>query len=86
MNKSRLCKKLLKIFQNPKDVDFSTLESILNEFGYIGKPPGGGGSHYIFRKKGCFPISVPKKYPVKEKYVKDVISNLNLEMWYEEEC
>jgi hypothetical protein len=86
LNKRRLCKKLLKLFQNPKNVDFDTLKGILNEFGYIEKQPKKGSSHYTFRKKGCYPLAVPKHKPIKENYVKDVINNLELEMWYEEEC
>ncbi|MBC8383774.1 MAG: type II toxin-antitoxin system HicA family toxin [Candidatus Cloacimonetes bacterium] len=86
MNKSTLCKRLLKLFQNPKNVDFITLKGILNEFGYIDKQPKKGGSHYIFRKQDHCPITVPSHKPVKQKYVKDVISNLKLEKWYEEEC
>lgn len=87
MKKSRICKKLLKIFQNSKNVDFNILKGILNEFGYIGKPPSGGGSHFIFRKsRNRKNISVPFKKPVGEIYVKQVIELLDLEEWYEANC
>lgn len=31
--------------------------------------PKGGSSHYIFRKLGCQPITIPKHEPVKKVYV-----------------
>ena len=31
--------------------------------------PRGGSSHYIFRKKDCAPITIPKHEPIKRAYV-----------------
>ncbi len=82
---SRLKKLVAKILQNPKHVSFEDLDKILREFGYERRQPGKGSSHYVYRKKDCKPITVPKKKPfVKEYYVKKVIDLLELEDWYEE--
>lgn len=73
-------KKIRKIVQNPKNVTFEILDSILLEFGYEQRSPKGGSSHYTYSKEGEeHIITVPKKKPVKEFYVKRVISLLNLE-------
>ena len=34
--------------------------------------PKGGSSHYIFRKPGCNPITIPNHEPIKVVYVKMV--------------
>lgn len=34
--------------------------------------PRGGSSHYIFRKEGCMPITIPKYEPIKKVYVEMV--------------
>lgn len=34
--------------------------------------PRSGSSHYIFRKQGCMPITVPKHEPIKKVYVEMV--------------
>ena len=30
--------------------------------------PSGGSSHFIFRKTGCQPITIPKHEPIKKAY------------------
>ncbi len=34
--------------------------------------PRSGSSHYIFRKQGCQPITIPKHEPIKKVYVEIV--------------
>jgi predicted RNA binding protein YcfA (HicA-like mRNA interferase family) len=73
-----------KILKNPKKVAFEELSRLLEGFGFECRQPKGGSSHYIFRKAGSQPISVPKAKPVNQAYVKQVVKLLNLEEWYEE--
>lgn len=86
MSEKRLSKLAENILRNPKDVDFNELRRLLEGLGYECRQPGGGSSHYVFRKKGSMPISVPKDRPVNKKYVEQVIDLLNLEEWYEKNC
>ena len=83
MTNTQLLKLVSKILGNPKDVDFKVLKKLLDGFGFECRQPRGGGSHYIFRKTGSAPITVPKKKPVNTTYVKQVIRLLDLEDWYE---
>jgi len=85
MADKRLVKLVEKILRNPKDVDFDDLRRLLEGFGYECRQPRGGSSHYIFRKPGRAPITVPKDKPVNKTYVKQVIKLLNLEEWHEEQ-
>jgi predicted RNA binding protein YcfA (HicA-like mRNA interferase family) len=73
-----------KILKNPKNIAFEELSKLLEGFGFECRQPKGGSSHYIFRKTGNQPISVPKAKPVNQAYVKQVVKLLNLEEWYEE--
>ena len=34
--------------------------------------PNSGSSHYIFRKAGCQPVTIPKHEPIKKVYVEIV--------------
>ena len=40
--------------------------------GYKMNAPRSGSSHYIFRKAGCQPITIPKHEPIKKVYVEMV--------------
>lgn len=84
MPERRLSKLVEKVLRNPKDVDFDDLHRLLIGFGFECRQPGSGSSHYIFRKPGQKPITVPKNKPVKKVYVTNVIRLLNLEEWHEE--
>ena len=86
MSKTRLCKRIKKILESQKDVEYSAIKQILEEFGYKETQSKGGGSHYVFRKIRSKPITIPKHKPVKKVYIKDVIKELALEEWYEDEC
>jgi len=83
MVEKRLVKLAGEILENPKNTGFDELRRLLEGFGFECRQPRGGSSHYIFRKPGNMPISVPKDKPVNRKYVTQVIELLNLEEWYE---
>ncbi len=65
--------KLIRRIQSlPKDVRFEELQKILETYGYEMQGAGSGSSHFTFRKKGCAPITIPKKDPIKRAYVEQV--------------
>ena len=66
---SKWDKLLKRIFILSNDIRFDELRKILESYGYIMKSPGGGSSHYVFRKEGCQPIVIPKHEPIKKVYV-----------------
>lgn len=71
-------KLLRKIKSLNKDLRFSELRKVLENYGYTMSSPSSGSSHYTFRKNGCNPITVPKHEPIKIVYVKmirDVIES-----------
>lgn len=77
---AQLQKRIRKIIQNPKGVDFADLRYVLIKLGCTERQPKSGSSHYIYKRKGDnFTISIPKKNPIKENYVKNVIELLGLE-------
>jgi len=45
-------KRLSKIINNPKDVRFKDLDSLLLELGYLRRQSGGGSSHYVYSHSG----------------------------------
>lgn len=74
---SQLEKLLERIRHNPKTVTFDELDKILRRNGFERRQPGGGSSHYIYRKAGQPPLTIPRKAPyVKEEYVKLVMDAL----------
>lgn len=66
-------KRLEKTKNNPKNVDFKTIESILISNGFTKRQPHSGSSHYTFIK-GDKIITIPYSKPIKECYVKSVLS------------
>ena len=77
---SALKKRIKKIIRNPHDVSFEDLQNVLLSIGCEVRQPRKGSSHYIFKRKGDGTmLSVPKKKPVKEKYVKKAIDLFQLE-------
>jgi len=84
MPEKRLLKLVEKILRNPREVKFEELQRLLEGVGFVCRQPSGGSSHYTFRKPGSYPITVPKKKPVNQAYVKSIIKQLNLEEWYDE--
>ena len=75
----RQLKKLLeRIRRQPKSVRFDEVARVLKSMDYEESQPRSGSSHWTFRKKGCMPITIPKREPyVKEVYVKMVIKVLD---------
>lgn len=68
-------KQLQKIKNNPTNVKFETLQSILISYGFSERIPKSGSSHHTFTYKEYI-ITIPKKKPVKTIYVKKVLSIL----------
>lgn len=71
-------KLLNKITALSKNVRFEELKRILESYGYEGRKPGSGSSHWTFRKQGKSPITIPENEPIKIIYVrlvKDIIEN-----------
>ena len=63
---------LSKIKSLDKNMRFLELKKVLESYGYTVSQPKGGSSHYIFRKAGCNPITIPKHEPIKVVYVRMV--------------
>ena len=58
-----------EIMKLNKNLRFEDLAKTLVHLGFTQSQPKSGGSHYIFRKKGKMPISLPKATPMKRAYV-----------------
>ena len=65
-------KLLSKIKSLDKNMRFLELKKVLESYGYTVFQPKGGSSHYIFRKPGCNPITIPSYEPIKVVYVRMV--------------
>ena len=61
---------------NPKNISFETIKSLLEKFGY--RAYNNGSSHWQFRKKNKPTITIPYKRPIKAIYVKMVLKLLEL--------
>ena len=69
-----------------KDLRFDELKKVLESYGYEMGNPRGGSSHYIFRKNGCQPITIPKHEPIKRVYVELVRQVVESEAKNEEDA
>ena len=69
---SKWDKLIIRISNLSKDLRFDELRKVLESYGYEMNAPRGGSSHYIFRKQGCMPITIPKHEPIKKVYVEMV--------------
>ena len=58
-----------KIIQLDKNLRYEDLSKALIRIGYVSKQPRGGSSHITFRKKGQYPITLPKGNPVNTAYI-----------------
>lgn len=77
---SDLEKLLERVKQNPKAVRFNELDNILRKAGFIRSQPGGGSSHYIYRK-GRQKLVVPYRRPyILQAYVARAIKLLEEEV------
>ena len=65
-------KLLSRILSLQKSIRFDELCKVLESYGYRMSVPKGGSSHYVFRKAGCQPITIPKHEPIKKVYVEMV--------------
>lgn len=63
-------KLLNKITSMSIDIRFSELKRILEGYGYEGRKPSGGSSHWTFRKQGKPPVTIPEDEPIKSAYVR----------------
>ena len=76
---SKLEKLLQRIKNNPKTVRFEELDKILTREGYERRQPGGGSSHYTYKKSGNRSLTVPRQTPyVNECYVINVLEELGV--------
>lgn len=73
---SKRDKLLEKLLNNPTNVKFETLQSLLIHFGFVERQPKGGSSHYTYTFKHYI-ITIPKHKPVNKVYVKRVLELLN---------
>ena len=77
-------KLLSRILSMDENTRFSELQKVLESYGYKMKAPRSGSSHYTFRKKGKYPITIPKHEPVKKIYIEMVKKIVEEEMDHEE--
>ncbi len=71
-----LHKLLERIKRNPKTVKFEELDLVLRRSGFKRSQPGGGSSHYIYRK-GPHRLAVPYRQPyVLQAYVRRAVKLL----------
>ena len=68
----QLEKAIDKILKLDKNLRFEALAKVLVRIGYKQNQPGGGSSHYTFRKSGKMPITLPKATPMNRAYVEMV--------------
>lgn len=70
---TKRAKRLEKLSDNPKNVTFEVLDTILRAQGFQRRQPRSGSSHYTYFKDEKI-ITVPYKRPfVKEIYIKHVL-------------
>ena len=62
-------KLVAEILAKEPDLRFEDLYKALIKMGYTPTQPGGGSSHYTFRKAGCTPITLPRHVPMKKIYI-----------------
>lgn len=72
-------KLLQRICSLDVNIRFDEVRKVLEGYGYKMTQPKKGSSHYVFRKQGCSPITIPKHSPIKKTYVKLVRNVINKE-------
>jgi len=70
---AKVDKQLLALRNNPKNVRFSTIRSLLLRYKFTESSPRGGSSHYTY-SRGIYRITIPKGTPVNEIYIKKAIA------------
>ncbi|MFP5520793.1 type II toxin-antitoxin system HicA family toxin [Peptococcus simiae] len=74
-------KLLAGIRNNPKDVSFQDLDSLLRSAGFIRRQSSKGSSHYTYSHTRLVEIlTVPKSKPVKAYIVKEALRSYDLVM------
>ena len=63
---SKLIERILTLDKSLRDEELS---KAMKRIGYASKQPRGGSSHITFRKKGRFPVTIPKGNPVNIAYI-----------------
>ena len=63
-----------KIEQNPKNISFKDLQTLLESFGFGLRTTK--SSHIVVKRKGCQPFVVPFARPLKETYVKHALNQI----------
>lgn len=77
--------KLIQALLNHKsNLRFEDLSMALVKIGYTKEQPKCGSSHYTFRKKGCMPITLPKKKPPIDRVYIQLVCNA-VEKFYSKE-
>jgi len=66
-------KLLGRLRNNPNNVRFEDLDKLLQWYGFESRTPH-GGSHYIYKRKGCRPLSIPRRRSVGRVYVKRALA------------
>ena len=69
---SKQDKQLQSMRNNPKNVKFEAIQSVLLRYGFSETAPRGGSSHNTYHK-GIYRITIPRDNPVNQIYVKQVI-------------
>jgi hypothetical protein len=66
-------KLLQKLRNNPKNVRFEDLDKLLTWYEFERRSPS-SGSHYVYRRQGCRPITIPYRKPLKSVYVRKALA------------
>ncbi len=69
---TRRQKLLEKLSSNPRNVRFEDVDKLLRWCGYESRHRG--GSHYVYKKAGCRPLTIPYRRPLKSVYVKKALA------------
>lgn len=73
-------KRLQKIRQNPRNVPFDDLKSVLEDYGFVMRTGKGTSHRFFFRKIGdrAWPLTIPFKKPhIKFVYVKQALEAID---------
>jgi len=77
---NKLEKIVEKMINSPQKIPFNDVDYLLKFFGFEAR--NSGSSHFIYRKKGTMPFTIPYKKPhIKEVYIKNLVKKLVLREW-----
>jgi len=82
---SKWDKLIHNILNMSKEIRFDELKKVLEHYGYEGRKPASGSSHWTFCKKGEVPITIPEKTTIKTTYIKMVKEIIEFEETHNEE-